>query len=62
VQRDVTAGIGLRLKSTTLDFALVNARWKNYRYPYAVNGVATDGVLFSQNRWNVVVGAQFRLD
>lgn len=61
-QRDVSAGVGMKFGSTSLDVAIVNARWKNFRFPYAVNGVTAEGVVFTQDRWSVLVGAQFRLD
>lgn len=61
-QRDLSAGLGLRFGTTTIDFTVVNARWNTFRFPYAVDGFTAEGVTFTQNRWSVMVGAQFRLD
>lgn len=61
-QRDISAGVGMRFGNTSVDLALVNARWNNFRFPYAVNGVTAEGVVFTQDRWSILVGAQFRLD
>lgn len=61
-QTDITAGLGMRLNSLSLDFSVVHARWKNYRLPYSVEGLEEVGVLFSNSRTIAMVTLGFRLD
>jgi long-subunit fatty acid transport protein len=62
VQQDYTGGIGFRFENMSLDFAIVHARWQNYRSPYTVVGLPEDGVLFRNRRTTAIMTLGFRFD